>query len=322
MLPTLTLALLLPAADPAPVLDQLPNTWVKRSPRPDAPPSPGLGYEASLVWDPRHRRVIRFAGHNQGGGGEQNAETWVLDPRTAKWELKEPNTSPPGVCCAQQNVFDTAHGRFLRFPAFSGSHGWQWFREIYLNNSAVWAYDLAANTWRDRRPLPAPRLAPLRCAAWDSHHGVVVVFGGEGSNEGTLVYDPHTNAWAQMIQISVMSFQALCRSMFVRGYMEESFAVSAPWDSVQGDGVLADGTPYGYTNFELLGACERTSVGHLVLRSSTLVYGARHDAPAYVGERTPASPGARASLPRDYAEIERIASQFAGRQPALRVTAI
>lgn len=41
----------------------------------------------------------------------------------------------------------------------------------------------------------------------------------------------------------------------MRGYMEEAYAVSTPWDSVQGEGVLADGTPYGYTNFELLGAC-------------------------------------------------------------------
>ena len=37
----------------------------------DGPPSPGMGYEASLVWDPKNRRVIRWAGHNQGGGGEQ-----------------------------------------------------------------------------------------------------------------------------------------------------------------------------------------------------------------------------------------------------------
>jgi UDP-glucose 4-epimerase len=73
---------------------------------------------------------------------------------------------------------------------------------------------------------------------------------------------------------------------------------------------------------ELLAACERAGVGRLVLRSSTLVYGARHDAPAYIDERTPPSPGARASLARDYAEIERIASQFAARQPGLRVIAI
>ncbi len=181
-----------------PALEQQPNTWVKRSPSKDGPPSPGMGYEAALAYDTKHKVVIRWAGHNQGGGGEQNAETWVYDPATAKWTLKEPNLAPPGVCCAQQNVFDAVQGRYLRFAGFSGNHGWQWFREIYLNNSAVWSYDLAANTWRDRRSLPAPRQHPLRCAAWDGDHQVVVVFGGEGSTEGTLVYDPYTNAWTRM----------------------------------------------------------------------------------------------------------------------------
>jgi fibronectin type 3 domain-containing protein len=142
--------------------------------------------------------VIRFAGHNQGGGGEQNAEVWTFDPITAKWELKEPNTSPPGACCNQQNLFDPDQGRFIRFPAFSGSHGWHWFRENYLSNSTVWNYDLATNTWRDRRPAPAPRIAPLRCASWDTDHQVALVFGGEGSREGTLVYDPYTNTWHRL----------------------------------------------------------------------------------------------------------------------------
>jgi hypothetical protein len=191
---------LLPAADlrAQPALKQEPNTWVKRSPLKDGPVSPGMGYETSLGYDPKARLVIRWGGHNQGGGGEQNAETWTFDPLTAKWTLREPNTSPPGVCCAQQNVFDLDHGRFLRFPAFSGNHGWHWFRENYLSNSSVWSYDLRENSWRDMRPLPAPRVAPLRCASWDSDHGVAVVFGGEGSNEGTLVYDPWTNTWTRM----------------------------------------------------------------------------------------------------------------------------
>jgi hypothetical protein len=184
-------------ADP-PTLKQEPNTWVKRSPLISAPTSPGMGYETSLGYDRTHQRVIRWGGHNQGGGGEQNAETWTLDPGTLKWELKQPNRSPPGVCCAQQNVFDLAAGRFLRFPAFSGQHGWHWFRENYLTNTSVWSYDLAANRWRDLCPLPAPHPAPLRCASWDSHHQVAVVFGGEGSNDGTLVYDPHLNAWKRM----------------------------------------------------------------------------------------------------------------------------
>ncbi|MBI3821989.1 MAG: hypothetical protein HY289_04830 [Planctomycetes bacterium] len=178
--------------------DQQPNTWVKRSPLMDAPVSPSLGYEGSLGYDPKAKLVIRWAGHNQGGGGEQNAETWTFDPITAKWTLKEPNTSPPGACCNAQNLFDPVGGRFLRFPAFSGSHGWHWFRENYLNNSSVWTYDLATNTWRDMRPVPTPRPAPLRCASWDSDHQVAVVFGGEGAHDGTIVYDPYTNEWARM----------------------------------------------------------------------------------------------------------------------------
>src|SRR6476659_5253095 len=92
------------------LLEQAPNTWVKRSPLKDAPLSPMLGYEGSFGYDPAARLVIRWAGHNQGGGGEQNAETWTFDPLTAHWELKEPNLSPPGVCCAQQNVFDPSTG--------------------------------------------------------------------------------------------------------------------------------------------------------------------------------------------------------------------
>jgi len=181
----------------APPLDQAPNTWVKRSPLPGGPVSPRLGYESTWGYDPIAKVLIRWSGHNQGGGGEQNAETWTFDPVTAKWTLKEPNDAPPGVCCGQQNVFDPIHNRLVRFASFSGSHGWQWSREIYLKNSSVWTYDLATNRWRDMRPLPEPRTSPLRCASWDSDHEVIVVFGGEGNSEGTVVYDPYTNTWTR-----------------------------------------------------------------------------------------------------------------------------
>jgi hypothetical protein len=179
-------------------LEQPANSWLKRSPLPAAPVSPAMGYETTLGYDPVAKLVIRWGGHNQGGGGEQNAETWLFDPATAKWVLREPNRSPPGVCCGQQNVFDPVGGRFLRFSSFSGSHGWQWFREIYLNNTGVWSYSVAENTWRDLRAAPGPRPAPLRCASWDTDAQVVVIFGGEGSNDGTVVYDPYTNSWTRM----------------------------------------------------------------------------------------------------------------------------
>jgi hypothetical protein len=171
------------------------NVWVKRTPRDQAPVSPRLGYEGACVWDSQAQLLVRFGGHNQGGGGEQGAEVWTFDPQTDAWSLREPNTSPPGVCCNAQNVYMPTIARYVRFPFFSGSHGWQWARELYLNDSSVWTYDSSSNRWRNLRPLPAPRLAPYRCASWDSDEQRVVVFGGEGSHEGTLIYDPARNEW-------------------------------------------------------------------------------------------------------------------------------
>lgn len=173
------------------------NKWIKHTPTADSPASPRLGYEGACVWDRRHKLMIRYGGHNQGGGGEQGAEVWTFNPLNARWTLKLPNTSPPGVCCNAQNLYDLGTGKYIRFPFFSGSHGWQWWREIYLNDSSVWTYDLASNRWRNMRPLPTPRLAPYRCASWDSHRQVAVVFAGEGSREGTSIYDPRRNEWTR-----------------------------------------------------------------------------------------------------------------------------
>ena len=113
------------ADDPASPPDQPVNSWVKLSPLEGGPVSPRLGYEGACIWDSRHQLLVRYGGHNQGGGGEQGAEVWTFNLQSAEWTLKEPNTSPPGVCCNAQNVYDPATGRYIRFPKFSGSHGWQ-----------------------------------------------------------------------------------------------------------------------------------------------------------------------------------------------------
>src|SRR4030095_15479897 len=56
------------------------NTWVKRTPLPSTPVSPRLGYEGACVWDSKHQLLIRYGGHNQGGGGEQGAAVWAYNP--------------------------------------------------------------------------------------------------------------------------------------------------------------------------------------------------------------------------------------------------
>lgn len=174
------------------------NVWVKRSPLPDAPVSPRLGYETSMAYDPAAKRIIRWGGHSQGGikgSGDQIHDVWALDPATMTWELKEPNRSPVPSCCCHQNVFDPVAGRFIRIRAGGVSHGWHWYRHVYLNHNTCWNYDLAANTWRDAKPLPEPGIGALHAASWDSDHQVVVVFGGQGTQEGTHIYDPWTNTW-------------------------------------------------------------------------------------------------------------------------------
>ena len=48
------------------------------------------------------------------------------------------------------------------------------------------------------RPCPEVRPHPLRGAAYEPHHQVVVLHGGEGAGHGTVVYDLQTNTWHEM----------------------------------------------------------------------------------------------------------------------------
>lgn len=190
-----------PAAPAKPLEEGHPvKKWVKQHPVEGRmkKPSPRMGYETSYGYDLESRLLVRYGGHNQGGGGEQGSDVWTYDLDTDTWTLKEPNDAPPGVCCAQQNVYDQANRKFIRFPAFSGSHGWQNFREINLKNDSVWTYDLESNTWRYMRPSPEAWPGPLHGAAWDPHHQVTVMNGSEGGYDGTTVYDLYNNTWHWM----------------------------------------------------------------------------------------------------------------------------
>jgi len=47
--------------------EQAANTWVKRSPLPETPPSPQLGYEGACVWDNVHHVLLRYGGTTKAG---------------------------------------------------------------------------------------------------------------------------------------------------------------------------------------------------------------------------------------------------------------
>jgi N-methylhydantoinase B/acetone carboxylase alpha subunit len=73
------------------------------------------------------------------------------------------------------------------------------------------------------------------------------------------IYNPdnefasYANIWAQSMTMNSLSFNSMNRALFSRGYMEEAFTTDGDWEGVQGAGVLADGTPHGFTNFEWVG---------------------------------------------------------------------
>lgn len=173
-------------------------TWVKRHPTPTSKSPPKLGYEGSYGYDPATRLLIHYGGHNQGGGGEQNSELWTYDLDKDLWKFHEPNDCPPGVCCAQINVFHPRLGKFVRFPAGSGGHGWQSPREINLRNSSVWTYDPPTNTWTPMRPAPDIMPSMLRGAAYDPFSDMIVLHGGEGSSHGTVAYNLQDNSWHKL----------------------------------------------------------------------------------------------------------------------------
>jgi UDP-glucose 4-epimerase len=69
----------------------------------------------------------------------------------------------------------------------------------------------------------------------------------------------------------------------------------------------------------LLGACARAGVRRVVLRSSTLVYGAHMRNPAFITEERPPRLHGLTGLLREYGEIDMHAAEFASTHPAVEV---
>lgn len=73
---------------------------------------------------------------------------------------------------------------------------------------------------------------------------------------------------------------------------------------------------------ELLGACAAAGVRRVVVRSSTLVYGASYEHPAFISEDQPIARPGRPGLTRDYIEIDTFATDFARKRRDLQVVVL
>lgn len=75
-------------------------------------------------------------------------------------------------------------------------------------------------------------------------------------------------------------------------------------------------------SMELLGACTYAEVRRIVVRSSSLVYGAAPNHAAFITETQPLARPRHASLLRDYVEVEGFAADFASKRPDLPVVVL
>lgn len=73
---------------------------------------------------------------------------------------------------------------------------------------------------------------------------------------------------------------------------------------------------------DLLSACGSAGVGRVVLRSSSLVYGASADNPAFFFETAALVPAASPGLQTDYVAIEQYAAEYAARHPGMAIVSL
>lgn len=128
-----------------------------------------LAAEPGFVYDTRRNRFVAFGGSD--GPGRVHGDTWEFDGTA--WR----NAAVTGPVARQGHVmvFDRRRGTTVVFGG--GARAEKGQRPVALDDT--WEYD--GRGWSERRvPGPSPRSAAG--AAFDSRRGLVILFGGVGSN--------------------------------------------------------------------------------------------------------------------------------------------
>ena len=187
-------------------LRQPANTWVKRSPLPDTPVSPRLGYEGACVWDNAHRVLIRYGGHLDPSGKPYAFGVYAYRIRAANASGTEGGPSPYilTIPSAPQWVFAREDDGTCRIK-------WAKNREQNLKGYRVYRLDgrweKDSITRMANEPVAGLRYSDSTAGtAIRRYHVVAVdVLGQEGlpsapvwyNREWKRFYEPFTGAWHQ-----------------------------------------------------------------------------------------------------------------------------
>lgn len=164
------------------------NAWTEQEPA-GTLPTGRVGY--GMAFDIGLGRAIMFGGWNQDGS-RCFGDTWSYDPSTNTWIELNPPTSP-SPRASQPMAYDDRSERMIIFGGWNASAG---------NLDDTWAYDSAANTWRELQPHSAPSARDGEPMVYDSTTGKLILFGG-ARNGGDLLrdtwaYDPTANTWTEL----------------------------------------------------------------------------------------------------------------------------
>ena len=129
--------------------------------------------EHALAFDSARGQVVLFGGTD----GAYFNDTWVWDG--TNWTQKSPENSPAARALAAM-AFDAAHGEVVLFGGES-----QVNKSGVLNDTWVWD----GTNWTQRSPVNSPPARRGHMMAYDSVHGQVVLFGGDGSATNSLFND-------------------------------------------------------------------------------------------------------------------------------------
>jgi N-acetylneuraminic acid mutarotase len=258
--------------------DPAKNAWSTSSP-PQNAPSPRIG--PALAYDPAVHQVVMFGG--AFGPGEFN-ETWTYDTDTGAWTNRKPKGAVPSGRMGENLVCDDSTGKVYMLGGIPQQDGGTWSYDPKTNRwtdlhatgdvptalggsaaalvpslheivvfggsygtyfSDTWAYDIAANRWRNLHPtgaVPAARSGALM--VYDPARQEIVMVGGEPDDRSTpgdiWTYDPAANRWTNLLSDgdapltpragALFYAGALGSVVMVSGRIERSVTIDGTWE--------------------------------------------------------------------------------------------
>lgn len=155
------------------------NTWTNKNPS----THPSARQELAMVYDCVNKKILLFGGWD---GTNYLDDTWTYDLTANTWAQKSLTTKPPARR-AHAMVSDCVNKVAILFGGVDSSGTF----------SDTWAYNFNSGEWTNKNPSGSkPSARHDHKMAFDSAHGVVVLFGGMGApSSDTWTYDYSANTW-------------------------------------------------------------------------------------------------------------------------------